>query len=109
VVDYKSNLLGPDPDSYLGPRLRREMSLHHYHLQYHLYVLAVHRYLTLRLPVYDYARDFGGVAYLFLRGMSPRHAPGCGVFFERPAPALLADLSALVGDGRAGDARAVSR
>ena len=50
---------------------------------------------------YDYARDFGGVAYLFLRGMSPRHAPGCGVFFDRPSSALVSDLSELVGVTRA--------
>ena len=101
VVDYKSNFLGPRPASYAPERLARAMSLHHYYLQYHLYVLAVHRYLTLRLPGYDYARDFGGVAYLFLRGMSPRHAPGCGVFFDRPSSALVRDLSELVGVPRA--------
>jgi exodeoxyribonuclease V beta subunit len=102
VIDYKSNLLGPSAVSYAAAPLRRAMSQHHYHLQAHLYALAVHRYLTLRLPGYDYARDFGGVAYLFLRGMSPRHAPGCGVHFERPTSALLATLSELVGDAASG-------
>jgi len=97
VVDYKSNLLGTEPADYAPDRLRRAMSQHHYHLQYHLYVLALQRYLTLRLPGFDYEREFGGVAYLFLRGMSPRHPAGCGVFFERPSAALLHDLSELVG------------
>ena len=97
VVDYKSNLLGTGPADYAPERLRRAMSQHHYHLQYHLYVLALQRYLTLRVPGFDFARDFGGVAYLFLRGMSPRHPEGCGVFFERPSPELLHDLSDLVG------------
>ena len=61
-------------------------------------MLAVQRYLTLRRgEKFDFARDFGGVAYLFLRGMSPRHDPGCGVFFERPNPDLLHALSELVG------------
>jgi len=105
VVDYKSNFLGPRPSSYAPVRLRQAMSLHHYYLQYHLYVLAVHRYLTLRLPGYDYARDFGGVAYLFLRGMAPRHEPGCGVFFDRPSSELLGDLSELVGAAQPGPAR----
>jgi exodeoxyribonuclease V beta subunit len=97
VVDYKSNLLGTRPADYLPERLRPVMTQHHYHLQYHLYVLAVQRYLTLRLGSFDAARDFGGVLYLFLRGMAPRHPRGCGVFFEQPPPALLRDLSELVG------------
>jgi exodeoxyribonuclease V beta subunit len=97
VVDYKSNLLGTRAVDYLPERLLPVMSQHHYHLQYHLYVLAVQRYLTMRLAGFDATRDFGGVAYLFLRGMAPRHPRGCGVFFEQPHPALLQDLSALVG------------
>jgi exodeoxyribonuclease V beta subunit len=54
------------------------------------------------VPRYDYARDFGGVAYLFLRGMSRRHPPGTGVYIERPSAALLAELSDLVGEASAG-------
>jgi len=97
VVDYKSNFLGATASSYAPARLRVAMSQHHYHLQYHLYALAVQRYLTLRVPDFDPARDFGGVAYLFLRGMARRHPDGCGVFFTRPSEAILADLSTLVG------------
>jgi len=70
------------------------MDAHHYFLQYHLYVVALHRYLSARLPDYDYDRHFGGVYYLFLRGMSPAHAPGCGVFRDRPARELVEALSA---------------
>ena len=99
VVDYKSNMLGTRPSDYAPARLEPVMSQHHYHLQCHLYVLAVQRYLTLRLGArFDFERDFGGVAYLFLRGMSPRHEEGCGIYFEQPPPALLRDLSRLVGD-----------
>jgi exodeoxyribonuclease V beta subunit len=103
VVDYKSNFLGATPASYAPARLRLAMSQHHYHLQYHLYTLAVQRYLTLRVPGFDPTRDFGGVAYLFLRGMARRHPPGCGVFFTRPTAAILDELATLVGtaDGEA--------
>jgi exodeoxyribonuclease V beta subunit len=45
----------------------------------------LHRYLGGRLPDYDYERHFGGVYYLFLRGMRPQTGPTCGVFFDRPA------------------------
>jgi exodeoxyribonuclease V beta subunit len=94
VVDYKSNLLGPHADDYGPPRLAAAMAQHHYFLQYHLYAVALHRYLTLRRSDYDYDQHFGGVLYLFLRGMSPQHPPGCGVFRDRPARALIEGLSA---------------
>ncbi len=97
VVDYKSNFLGPRADHYRARLLPQVMSLHHYYLQYHLYVLAVHRHLAARLRDYRYERDFGGVYYLFLRGMSAKHEPGCGVFHDRPSEALIEDLSRLLG------------
>ena len=45
------------------------MAQHGYHLQYLLYVTALHRLLRIRLPDYDYDRHIGGAFYLFLRGM----------------------------------------
>lgn len=83
VVDYKSNHLGPSPEDYRAEALVRAMTHHDYVLQYHLYVVAVHRWLLRRLRGYDYDRHFGGVYYLFLRGMSPDH-PTRGVFADRP-------------------------
>jgi exodeoxyribonuclease V beta subunit len=59
------------------------MESHHYVLQYHIYTKALHRYLSWRMSRYDPERDFGGVLYLFIRGMHPDH-PGAGVFFDRP-------------------------
>lgn len=93
LVDYKSNHLGPRARDYAPPRLLAAMAQHHYFLQYHLYTVALHRYLCLRLPGYDYERHFGGVYYLFVRGMSPDRAGECGVFHDRPALALIEDLS----------------
>ncbi|MGD0950521.1 MAG: exodeoxyribonuclease V subunit beta [Candidatus Binatia bacterium] len=93
VVDYKSNRLGPHPDDYGQPQVIAAMVEHHYFLQYHLYVVALHRYLTRRLPGYDYDRHFGGVYYLFLRGMAPEHYGGNGVFFDRPSRQLIENLS----------------
>ncbi len=93
VVDYKTNDLGSRAADYRLPQLLAEMQRHHYALQYHLYAVALHRYLRRRLAGYDYARHFGGVLYLFVRGMAPQHETGCGVFFDRPAPALIGALS----------------
>jgi exodeoxyribonuclease V beta subunit len=93
VVDYKSNLLGSHAAAYAPDALLAAMTSHHYILQYHLYVVALHRYLTRRLPDYDYDRHFGGVHYLFLRGMHPDHPPGTGVFSDRPLRRLIEKLS----------------
>ncbi len=99
LVDYKSNLLGARPRDYGADRLVDAMARHHYFLQYHLYAVALHRHLSLRLAGYDYERDFGGVYYLFLRGMAPAHPFGCGVFRDVPPRALIEDLSALLAAG----------
>jgi exodeoxyribonuclease V beta subunit len=96
VVDYKSNHLGSSVDDYAPERLCEAMAEHHYHLQYLLYVAAVHCYLAQRVPRYDYDTHFGGVYYLFLRGMDPDHPPGSGIFHERPTRALITELVALL-------------
>ena len=74
----------------------------HYFLQYHLYALAVHRYLERRVPSYTYETHFGGALYLFVRGMSPALGASHGVFFEKPPRARLDALSNLVDGLREG-------
>ncbi|MFN8640834.1 MAG: PD-(D/E)XK nuclease family protein [Candidatus Binatia bacterium] len=93
VVDYKTNDLGPTAADYAPAALAAEMTRHDYVLQAHLYLVALHRYLTRRRPGYDYARDCGGALYLFLRGLSPARGPASGVVHLRPPPALIAALS----------------
>jgi exodeoxyribonuclease V beta subunit len=97
VVDYKSNRLGPQATDYEQPSLVRAMSEHHYFLQYHLYCVALHRHLALRVPDYHYDRHFGGVYYLFLRGMAPEHDAGTGIFFDRPPLGLIESLERALG------------
>ncbi len=80
VVDYKSNHLGPSASDYEVPRLMTAMGEHHYFLQYHLYSLAVHRYLATRLAGYTHAKHFGGVLYLFVRGIASERGCATGVF-----------------------------
>jgi exodeoxyribonuclease V beta subunit len=85
LVDYKSNYLGDTAGDYAQPALTASMEDHHYFLQYHIYLVALHRYLRLRVPDYDYERHMGGVFYLYLRGMHPSHPAGSGVFADRPS------------------------
>ncbi len=101
LLDYKSNHLGEFAADYHPERLAVVMGRHHYVLQYLLYVVALHRYLALRVAGYDYDTHFGGVYYLFVRGMAPGHALSTGVFRDRPSRALIEGLGALL-DGAAG-------
>ena len=95
IVDYKSNHLGDRFENYVQEDLKAAMAVHHYDLQYLVYTVAVHRYLKGRLAGYAYDAHFGGVYYLFLRGMHPSRGPSCGVFYDRPAPALVEALDDL--------------
>lgn len=92
IADYKSNYLGPAPIDYNEAGYKTAMYEHHYHLQYLIYTLALHRYLKLRIPDYDYERHFGGVYYLFLRGMYADDDQQNGIFFHRPEAAVLEKL-----------------
>ncbi|HEB94842.1 MAG TPA: exodeoxyribonuclease V subunit beta [Sedimenticola thiotaurini] len=97
LADYKSNWLGGRPEDYGQERLLAVMAAEDYWLQYLFYTLALHRYLRLRLPDYDYDRHFGGVFYLFLRGMGPEVSPAGGVYRDRPRRQLIEALDHLVG------------
>lgn len=94
LLDYKSNHLGMSPADYSRPALEQAMVEHRYDLQYQLYSLALHRLLALRLPGYDFDQHFGGVFYLFLRGM-----PQGGIFHTRPSRDLVLGLDRLFSEG----------
>jgi exodeoxyribonuclease V beta subunit len=87
VMDYKTNSL---PD-YRPETLLQAMREHNYGLQYWLYSLVLDRYLRQRLPGYEYGRHFGGVKYLFVRGMEVE-LPGAGVFEDLPDLGMLEAL-----------------
>lgn len=97
LIDYKSNHLGEHAEDYAPPRLQHVMIGHHYALQALIYGVALHRYLRLRLPGYAYARHFGGVYYLFVRGMSRSNPLGTGVHADRPTQKLIEAFDALLG------------
>ena len=91
VMDYKTNAL---PD-YEIMSLTQAMREHNYGLQYWLYCVVLHRYLQNRLPGYNYKQHFGGVRYLFVRGMQP-DIPMSGVFQDRPPLSLIETLADLL-------------
>ena len=89
VLDYKSNWLGAAHGDYRPAALEEEMRERGYALQYLIYLTALHRYLSVRLPEYDYERHLGGAFYLFIRGIDPAAGTGRGVYFDRPPAACV--------------------
>ena len=99
IIDWKSNWLGSAIGDYCQENLRRAMSESYYFLQYHLYTLALHRHLEENLPDYRYGDHFGGIFYIFLRGISADH-PENGIFFDRPSEELVEKLERKLMPGR---------
>lgn len=90
ILDYKTNHLGNEISDYGAEYLEREMKAAMYDLQYHIYILALHRFLADVLPEYTYDRNFGGVFYLFLRGINRQGEEG--IYFDRPEFGLIEKL-----------------
>jgi len=97
LIDYKSHYLGYRPEDYALPQLAQVMKQERYVWQYHLYTVALHRYLSHRIPNYNYEQHFGGVYYLFLRGIQADSQENYGVFYDLPQPKLIQALSAYLG------------
>jgi exodeoxyribonuclease V beta subunit len=94
LADYKSNHLGDRFEDYRREVLIAAMNAHRYPLQYLIYCVALHRWLRRRVPGYRYEEQFGGVYYLFLRGLRPDLGPASGVYYDRPGLELIEALDA---------------
>jgi exodeoxyribonuclease V beta subunit len=100
LIDWKSNLLGSGPEDYRRERLGAVMARDYYILQYHLYALALHAWLAYRKPGYRYEEHFGGVFYVFLRGLRTDGDSEYGVFYDRPEQSFMQTMAtALIDTG----------
>ncbi len=98
VVDFKSNHLGETYGDYRPEQLEAAMAAGHYHLQAHLYAVAFERALMQRLgAAYDPDVHFGGLLYLFVRGMHPENGAAFGVHRDSPSAADRAALARALG------------
>lgn len=95
LVDYKSNWLGKKPSDYHHDAMEHAVAEHRYDIQAALYSVALHRYLQHSVSDYTPEKHFGGVAYLFLRGMDGK-TPGQGVWVRQPDGEQLAQWDALL-------------
>ena len=93
VADYKSNFITMEPQGYDDNGMARKIMENRYDIQYAIYTLAAWRFLRNRIPGFDFQRDFGGIMYLFLRGLPDSVPPGrgaaTGAFFRSFAGAGL--------------------
>ena len=69
LIDYKSNFLGGGFKDYSPSQMFKSIFTSRYDVQILIYSVALHRFLKTIVKDYDYEKDFGGVMYLFLRGL----------------------------------------
>ena len=95
VLDWKSNWLGATDADYTLESLGHAMHAAHYTLQYHVYLVALHRHLRARQHDYDVSRHWGHVTYAFVRGIGATGRNGW--FTDAPTPELLHALDRAFG------------
>ncbi|HEY1851317.1 MAG TPA: UvrD-helicase domain-containing protein [Candidatus Binataceae bacterium] len=77
-ADWKSDLLRAYDSATIADHVR-----HNYELQARIYTVGVIRLLRIRSEA-EYRRRFGGLLYVFLRGVGSGVDPSHGIYFHRP-------------------------
>ncbi|MCG3775621.1 MAG: RecBCD enzyme subunit RecB [Nitrospira sp.] len=101
IVDWKSNRRRGRQTDFGQCGLKEEIALHSYWLQYLIYTVAVHQFLSDSVTDYSYEAHFGGVYYIFLRGVNGGNDEAGninGVYADRPPQSLVNDMSRILGD-----------
>ena len=100
IIDWKSNNLKVRDDSddpysaYNAEGLEKEMKKHKYYLQYMIYLAAFDKYMTTADPEYSYEKSFGGIRYVFMRGVQAGRSD-TGIFSDRPEESELRKIQEL--------------
>jgi len=79
LVDWKSNWLGPDDHCYHHRAMEQTMKENDYFLQADIYMNAIKKYLKL-VETRPFEQIFGGVFFLFLRGLNCESAKQSGIY-----------------------------
>ena len=95
IADYKSNYLGKDFTDYRVDAIQQNMRQSSYWLQAALYLVALHRYLKVKLQHYQIEQHLGGATYLYLRGMNGQADQG--YYYWRPDTEFILRLDAILG------------
>lgn len=96
ILDWKSNYLGDNLNDYAPDKLNEAMNENNYHLQYLIYTYAAKKFLEYKIQGFDYEKQFGGVIYLFLRGV--REGSNTGIFTAKPSLKEMTTLETILSD-----------
>jgi exodeoxyribonuclease V beta subunit len=78
ILDWKSNSL----NDFSKEGMDKEAMLPHgYHLQYYIYAVALKRWLEETQEGFDFKKQFGGVYYIFIRGVTDKEDNLDGIYF----------------------------
>ena len=69
IIDWKSNYLGANLQDYTLKELTKNVEKSQYNLQYYIYLDILDRYCSTSIQNYSYEENFGGVLYIYLRGI----------------------------------------
>ncbi|WP_367670647.1 exodeoxyribonuclease V subunit beta [Sodalis-like secondary symbiont of Drepanosiphum platanoidis] len=94
IIDYKSNWLGNKDKYYSIKNIKKSIISHRYDIQYNIYTLVLHKYLSNKLKNYNYKKNFGGIIYIFLRGINTKYSK-YSVYFHCPNFLLIQELNDL--------------
>lgn len=96
LIDYKSNFLGGGFKDYSPSQMFKSIFTSRYDVQILIYSVALHRFLKTIVKDYDYEKDFGGVMYLFLRGLQKgTDSISTGIYHIKPKFELVERLDKL--------------
>lgn len=94
ILDYKTNWLGKNNNFYTDEYIKNEIIKKRYDLQYQIYSIAIHQYLKNIIKNYNYKTHFGGILYMFLRGI--KNKKNNGIFYILPDYSLIEKLIILI-------------
>jgi len=92
ILDYKSDMIGSTFEDYQTERLSETMHERGYVFQYHIYLVALMRFLKQKMGnAFDYDTHIGGAYYLFLRGIH-EGSEHDGIYFDNPDRTIIENL-----------------
>ena len=96
IADWKSSYLGDFNHNYSINNIEKDMFNKNYYLQAAIYTIAVKKYLENKLKNFDYERDFGGVFYIYVRGID--NEINSGVWSMKPSLKDINELAKLLNE-----------
>ena len=97
IVDYKTDMLGNGQlGQYSNTKIKAHIQNQYYDIQFHFYTLAAHLHLKMRLKESYKYYYFGGMFYVFLRGLASYKVaslvPQESIVFLPSSPELISSL-----------------